>query len=249
MTRITEIAPDLFRIATFVAPFNLQFSQFLLRDDDPLLFHTGPRALFPAVKEAVASLINPAGLRWIGFSHFESDECGTLPEWQQLAPQATAVCSLVGKLVSVDDCLAIRPARGMQEGEVLETGRYRLRFLNTPHVPHCWEAGLFFEETHRTLLCSDLLHQSGDVEPSTEADVLERCRQVLVEYQQGPLANYLPYSTLTEPTLHRLAALQPKTLATMHGSVFVGDGDRALRDYAAVVKEVLNPSAPDRARL
>lgn len=249
MTRITEIAPDLFRIATFVAPFNLQFSQFLLRDDDPLLFHTGPRALFPAVKEAVASLINPAGLRWIGFSHFESDECGTLPEWQQLAPQATAVCSLVGKLVSVDDCLAIRPARGMQEGEVLETGRYRLRFLTTPHVPHCWEAGLFFEETHRTLLCSDLLHQSGDVEPSTEADVLERCRQVLVEYQQGPLANYLPYSTLTEPTLHRLAALQPKTLATMHGSVFVGDGDRALRDYAAMVKEVLNPSQPDRTRL
>ena len=118
----------------------------------------------------------------------------------------------------------------VQECEVLETGRYRLRFLNTPHVPHCWEAGLFFEDTHRTLLCSDLLHQSGDVEPSTEADVLERCRQVLVEYQQGPLANYLPYSTLTEPTLHRLAALQPKTLATMHGSVFVGDGDRALRD-------------------
>lgn len=249
MTRITEIAPDLFRIATFVAPFNLQFSQFLLRDDEPFLFHTGPRALFPAVQEAVASLVDPARLRWIGFSHFESDECGTLPEWQQLAPQATAVCSLVGKLVSVDDCLAIRPARGMQEGEVLETGRYRLRFLNTPHVPHCWEAGLFFEDTHRTLLCSDLLHQSGDVEPSTEADVLERCRQVLVEYQQGPLANYLPYSTLTEPTLHRLAALQPKTLATMHGSVFVGDGDRALRDYAAMLKDVLNPSRPDRTRL
>jgi flavorubredoxin len=248
-TTITEIAPDLFRIATFVAPFNLQFSQFLLRDEEPLLFHTGPRALFPAVKEAVASLIDPARLRWIGFSHFESDECGTVPEWQQLAPGATAVCSLVGKLVSVDDCLAIRPARGMQDGEVLETGRYRLRFLSTPHVPHCWEAGLFFEETRRTLLCSDLLHQSGDVEPSTEADVLERCRQVLTEYQQGPLANYLPYSTLTEPTLRRLAALQPKTLATMHGSVFTGDGGRALRDYAEMVKDVLNPSPPDAARV
>ncbi len=249
MTQITEIAPDLFRITTFVAPFNLQFSQFLLRDDDPFLCHTGPRALFPAVREAVASLIDPTRLRWIGFSHFEADECATLPEWQQLAPHATAVCSLVGKLVSVDDCLAVRPAQGMQDGEVLETGQYRLRFLSTPHVPHCWEAGLFLEEKHRTLLCSDLLHQSGDVEPSTEADVVERCRAVLTEYQQGPLANYLPYSTLTAPTLHRLAALQPKTVATMHGSVFVGDGGRVLRDYATMVKDVLGAVMPDAARI
>lgn len=240
MTQVTEIAPDVFRICTFVSPFNLQFSQFLIRDEEPLLVHTGPRALFPAVKEAVASLIDPAGLRWIGFSHFESDECATVPEWQQLAPAATPVCSVVGKLVSVDDCLALRPARGMHDGEVLDTGRYRFRFVSTPHVPHCWEAGLFFEETHRTLLCSDLLHQGGDVEPFTEADVLERCRQVLTDYQQGPLANYLPYSTLTEPTLHRLADLRPKTLATMHGSAFVGDGARALREYAGMLKEALD---------
>ena len=249
MTDITEVAPDLFRITTFVPPINLQFSQFLLRDDEPFLCHTGPRALYSAVKEAVASLIDPTRLRWIGFSHFESDECATLPEWQQLASQATAVCSLVGKLVSVDDCLALRPARGMQDGEVLETGRYRLRFLGTPHVPHCWEAGLFLEETQGTLLCSDLLHQSGDVEPSTEADVLERCRAVLTEYQHGPLANYLPYSTLTMPTLERLAALEPKTLATMHGSVFVGDGGRVLRDYATMVREVLAPATADPVRL
>jgi hypothetical protein len=113
--------------------------------------------------------------------------------------------------------------------------------LHTPHVPHCWEAGLLFEETQRTLLCSDLFHQSGDVEPATHSDVLGRCRQVLVEYQQGPLANYMPYSTLTEPTLHRLAGLQPKTLATMHGSAFVGDGAQALLDLATMFKVVLGP--------
>ena len=105
--------------------------------------------------------------------------------------------------------------------------------------PHCWEAGFLFEETQRTLLCSDLFHQAGDVEASTQTDVIGRCRQALVEYQQGPLANYMPYSTLTDPTLQRLAALQPKTLATMHGSAFVGDGARALRDLAVVLKEVL----------
>ena len=241
MARITEIAPDLFRITTFVEPFNLQFSQFLVRDDEPLLFHTGPRALFSEVKAAVASLIDLQTLRWIGFSHFESDECATLPEWQQLAPQSQAVCSVVGKLVSVDDCLALRPAKGMTDGEVLQTGTYRFRFLATPHVPHCWEAGLLFEETERTLLCSDLLHQEGDVEPMTESDVLGRCRKTLVEYQQGPLANYMPYCTLTDATLQRLAALQPKRLATMHGSVYVGDGSKALQDLAIIWREVLGP--------
>lgn len=239
MTKITEIAPDLFRLATFVEPFNIQFSQFLVRDDQPLLFHTGPRALFADVKTAVASLIDPQTLRWIGFSHFESDECATVPEWQQLAPQSEVVCSVVGKMVSVDDCLALRPAKGMVDGEVLETGRYRFRFLATPHVPHCWEAGLLFEETQRTLLCSDLFHQDGDVESMTESDVIGRCRDTLVGYQHGPLANYVPYCSLTEVTLNRLAALQPKRLATMHGSVYVGDGSTALRDLAVMWREVL----------
>ena len=242
MAQITEVAPDLFRITTFVEPFNLQFSQFLVRDEEPLLFHTGPRMMFPAVKEAVASLIDPARLRWIAFSHFEADECGTLPEWQTLAQQSTAVCSLVGKLVSVDDCMALRPAKGLTDGELLETGRYRFRFVATPHVPHCWEAGLLFEETQRTLLCSDLFHQAGNVEPVTELDVIGRCRQVLGEYQQGPLANYMPYCTLTDTTLKRLAGLRPKTLATMHGSVHVGDGSQALLDLAVVFREILNPS-------
>ena len=239
MAQITEIAPDLFRITTFLEPFNMQFSQFLVRDAEPLLYHTGPRMLFPAVKEAVASLIDVRTLRWIGFSHFESDECATVPEWQQLAPQSEVLCSVVGKMVSVDDCLALRPAKGMVDGDVLETGRYRFRFLATPHVPHCWEAGLLFEETQRTLLCSDLFHQDGDVEPMTESDVIGRCRETLLEYQRGPLANYVPYCSLTEVTLNRLAALQPKRLATMHGSVYVGDGSTALRDLAVMWREVL----------
>lgn len=239
MAQITEVAPDLFRITTFLEPFNLQFSQFLVRDAEPLLFHTGPRALFPAVKEAVGALIDPHALRWIGFSHFEADECGSLPEWQETARHSSAVCSLVGKLVSVDDCLALRPAKGMADGEVLQTGKYRFRFLATPHVPHCWDAGLLFEETHRTLLCSDLLHQAGNGAPVTESDVVGRCREVLVEYQQGPLANYLPYGPFMDATLMRLAGLQPRTLATMHGSVYVGDGGKALQDLAGVFREVL----------
>ena len=239
MAQITEVAPDLFRITTFLEPFNLQFSPFLVRDAQPLLYHTGPRMLFPAVKEAVASLIDVRTLRWIGFSHFEADECGSLSEWQQLAPQSEAVCSVVGKLVSVDDCLALRPAKGMADNEVLQTGKYRFRFLATPHVPHCWEAGHMFEETQRTLLCSDLLHQAGNGEPVTHSDVVGRCRDVLMEYQQGPLANYMPYCTLTDSTINRLAALQPRTLATMHGSVYVGDGGQALRDLATVFREVL----------
>lgn len=241
MPTVTEIAPDLFRISIYVSDIDLQFNQFVVRDEEPLLFHTGPRAMFAQVRDAVATVLDPSTIRWIGFSHFEADECGSLPEWQQLAPQSTAVCSVVGKLVSVDDCMALRPALGMTDGQVLNTGKYRFRFLSTPHVPHCWEAGLLFEETQRTLLCSDLFHQHGDVEAATESDVLGRCRQVLVEYQQGPLANYLPYSTLTDPTLMRLAELQPKTLATMHGSTYVGDGDRALRDLAVMFKEVLAP--------
>ncbi|BFU97090.1 MAG: conserved protein of unknown function [Nitrospira sp.] len=239
MAQVTEIAPDVFRITTFVAAFDLQFSQFLVRDEEPLLFHTGPRALFPGIREAVASLIDPAAVRWIGFSHFEADECGTLPEWQGLASEATAVCSMVGKVVSVDDCLALRPARGMSDGEVLSTGKYRFRFVSTPHVPHCWEAGLLFEEVNRTLFCSDLFHQGGNVEPVAGSDLLERCRRILLEYQRGPLANYIPYSTLTEPTLLRLAELRPKTMAAMHGSAFVGDGADALRELAAIWKDVL----------
>jgi len=238
MTQITEIAPDIYRISTFIPEVNLQFNQFLVRDEEPLLYHTGMKGLFPAVRDALATLLDPASIRWIGFSHFEADECGALAEWQTLAPAATAVCSLVAKLVSVDD-VARRPARALADGEQLSTGRYRFRLVPTPHVPHCWEASHLFEETQATLLCSDLFHQNGNVEPSTGADVVGRFQQTLLEYQKGPFANYLPYTPHTEPTLQRLAALKPRTLATMHGSTFVGDGAQALTDLAQVMKEVL----------
>ena len=238
-TRVTEIADNIFRLSTFIPEANLGFSQFLVRDDEPLLFHTGMRALFPLVHKAVAGLIDPASLRWIGFSHFEADECGSLNQWQAAAPQAAAVCSFVGKVVSVDDLADGREVRGLNDGEVFETGRRRYRFLHTPHVPHCWEAGLLFEETTGTLFCSDLFHQNGDVEPLTASDVVGRARETMIEYEQGPLANYFPYTERTDGELERLAALEPKVLATMHGSVYSGDGGRAIKDYAVMLREVI----------
>jgi flavorubredoxin len=239
VTNITEIAPDIFRINTFIPESNLGFSQFLVRDEEPLLFHTGMKGLFPVVREAVSTLIDPAKLRWIGFSHFEADECGSLNEWQAIAPQATAVCSFVAKVVSVDDFAPKNPAKGMADGETFETGSKRFRFISTPHVPHCWEAGMLFEETTGVLFCTDLLHQNGDVEPSTTSDVIGRARATFREYQASPLANYFPYTKNTDSEIRRLAALKPKLLATMHGSVFEGDGERALIDYAGMVGQEL----------
>jgi flavorubredoxin len=238
MMAVTEIAPDLYRISTYIPEIDLQFNQFLIKDNEPLLFHTGLKAMFPLVRDAVASLIDPSSIRWISFSHFEADECGSLNEWLQTAPAAQPVCSLVGALVSVND-FALRPARSMTDGEVLSTGKYRFRFLQTPHVPHCWEAGLLFEETIGTLLCSDLFHQSGNVEPLTESDVIERARKTLVEYQASPLANYMPYTKHTDGILQRLADLKPRTIATMHGSAYAGDGERAMHELAVVMREVL----------
>ena len=238
MPAVDEIAPDFYRISTYISEINLQFSQFLINDDEPLLFHTGMRSLFPHVRDAVATVIDPAKIRWISFSHFEADECGSLNEWLQIAPAAQPVCSMVGALVSIND-LAQRPAKGMTDGEVLSTGKYRFRFLQTPHVPHCWEAGLMFEETQRTLLSSDLFHQNGDVEPLTDSDVIDRARNTLIEYQAGPFANYMPYTKHTDPILQKLADLKPRTIAPMHGSAYTGDGERAIRDLALVMREVL----------
>lgn len=239
MTSITEIAPDTFRISTYFPDFGLGFSQFLVRDEEPLLIHTGMRAIFPLVHEAVSKLIDAATLRWIGFSHFEADECGSLNEWQEIAPQATGVCSMVGKMVSVDDFAPKNPAKGMTDGEEFSTGSHTFRFLQTPQVPHCWEAGLLIDTSTGVLFSSDLLHQNGDVEPLTSDSVTDRVRQTLVDYQAGPLANYLPYTPNTDATLRRIAAQKPTTVATMHGSVFSGDGERAILEYAEVLKEVL----------
>lgn len=235
---VTEIAPDCYRISTYIPEIDLQFNQFVIDDEEPLLFHTGMRSLFPAVREGVASVIDPAKLRWISFSHFEADECGSLNEWLQIAPHAQPVCSMVGAMVSIND-FALRPAKGMVDGETFETGRHRYRFVQTPHVPHCWEAGLLYEETKSTLLCSDLFHQGGDVEPLTDANVIERARKTLVDYQASPFANYMPYTKHTDGIMQKLAALNPRTIAPMHGSAFGGDGAQALRDLAVVMREVL----------
>lgn len=240
MTQVTEVAPDVFRISTYVPPIDLQFNQFLVRDEQPLLYHTGLRGMFDEVREAVGRLIDPATLRWIGFSHFEADECGALREWQTVAPRVEAVCSLVAKSVSVDDMVALRPARALADNEAFETGQYRFRFLQTPQVPHAWDAGHLFEETNGTLFCSDLFHQTGDVEPQTGSGaVLERFEQTLRAYQGTPFADYLPFTTHTAATLNRLAALRPRTLAAMHGATYVGDGQKAITELARVLREVM----------
>ena len=235
--RIDEIAPDVHRICVYVPEFQLQFNNFLIRDDEPLLFHAGLRGMFPLVREAVARVVDPAKLRWIAFSHFESDECGALNHWLELATAAQAACSVVGTIVSVDD-YAIRPSRGLADGDVLATGKYRFRFCSTKHVPHGWDAGLLFEETQQTLLCSDLFHQSGDGEPVTSSDVLGRSKNTMLEYQRGPLADYIPYTPMTAGILKKLAYLKPRTLAVMHGSSYAGDGEQALLGLATVFREV-----------
>lgn len=236
--RLAEIAPDHYAISIYVPEFNLRFNHFLIKDDEPLLFHAGMKHMFPFLRDAVARIIDPATLRWISFSHFEADECGALNEWLGLAPHAEPVCGLVGALVSVND-FSFRQARALAHDETLNTGTYRFRFRRTPHVPHNWEAGLLFEEVTRTLLCSDLFTHAGNVEATTESDVVERAKQALIEGQTGPFADAYPYTPSTDSILHGLAELRPKQLALMHGSAFVGDGEKALRDLAMVMREVL----------
>ena len=235
---VTEIASAVYRISTFAPDFGIQFNQFLVHDDEPFLMHTGFKKMFAATRDAVATLLDPTRLRWIGFSHFESDECGALNEWLATAPEAQAACSFVGATVSVND-FAVRPARALADDEVLQTGRHRLRFLATPHVPHCWDAGLVFDETNRTLLCSDLFFQPGDPQPLTSADLVGPARAAIVAGQSSPLAKDMPYTPYTDATLQRLADLKPHTLAAMHGASFSGDGERALRELAGVIRETL----------
>lgn len=236
MATIDEIAPDVFRLSVYVPDFDMQFNHFLVRDEEPLLFHAGLKGMFPALREAVSKLMDPATLRHIAWSHFESDECGALNEWLQLAPQAQPICTLVGKLVSVDD-FSIRPARGMTADDVLSTGKHRFRFHRSPHIPHGWDAGVLFEETRGTLFCSDLFHHFGNVEPITTADLIGPTRKAMQQLQQGPLAGYMPYTRQTEGVLRSLAALKPKTLAVMHGSSFTGDCACLLTELAGVIKD------------
>ena len=202
-----------------------------------MLYHAGLKKMFPILHEAVKTLIEPRELRWIGFSHFEVDECGALNEWLQVAPHAQAVCSEVGALVNMTD-FAISPALAMKTGEVLQTGKRKYRFIQTPHLPHGWDAGVMFEETDKTLLCSDLLHQNGDLVALTDKDILEIHRSSLLFYEAGPLMDYTPYNHKTKRMLCELAALHPKTLATMHGSSYVGDCSKVLEELDEVMKEV-----------
>ncbi len=237
-SKVTEIAEDTYRISTFHPEYGIQFNQFLIKDEEPFLMHTGFKSMFPATLDGLSSIIDPAKLHWIGFSHFESDECGALNELLAVAPHAQAVCGVVGAMVMIND-FADRAPRPLADNEVLQTGKHRLQFLATPHVPHCWDAGLFFDESEQTLLCSDLFFQPGDPEPLTESDIVGRARDAIQDSLTGPLAKDMPYTPYTESTLHRLADLKPKSLAIMHGSSFRGDGGKAINDLAAVIKALL----------
>ena len=226
-TNVHEVAEGIFRINTPVSssiiPGGFSFNQFLLVGEEPLLFHTGPRKMFPLVSEAVGSVLPPESLRHIAFSHFEADECGSLNEWLAVSKHAQPVCGRVAALVSVDD-VADRPARAMSDGEVLDLGGHRLRWFDAPHLPHGWETGYFLEEDSRTLLCGDLFTQPGHGEsPTTEADILEPS-----EAFRGKM-DYFSHSTNAPALLERLANTEPKTLACMHGSVWKGDGATLLR--------------------
>jgi len=240
MALTTEIAPNIYRISIFAQRGNVQFNHFLVKDDEPLLFHTGLRGMYAEIREAVSKLINVSELRHIGFSHFESDECGSLNEWLAAAPNSDVISSQLGARVNVNDFIG-RESRALTDGGTFTTGQYRFRYCQTPHLPHGWDAGVLFEETQKTLFCSDLFHQAGDVEPLTSADVVGRSHQALKEYQTGILAEYMPYTPLTAKNLEKLARLKPRTLAIMHGSSYTGDCAQALDDLNVILRDVFGP--------
>ena len=238
-TNVHEIAAGIYRINTPVAlPGDRKFSfnQYLIADEAPLLFHTGPRRMFPLVREAIEQVLPVERLRFVGLSHFENDECGAINELLAVAPQAVPVCGQVAAMVSIDD-FADRKARALADGETLSLGRHTVRWLDTPHVPHAWECGFLFDETTRTLLCGDLFTQPGaEHEPLTAGDILgpsEAMRQQL---------DYYAYGRGTAAALDRLASLQPRTLACMHGSAWEGDG-------AALIRELRSCLVPAHAEV
>jgi flavorubredoxin len=226
--RVDEIAEGIYRISTPVTliPGGFSFNQYLVADEEPLIFHTGPRRLFPGIRDAVARVLPPATLRYVAFGHVESDECGSLNDWLAVAPKAVPVCSQVAAMVSVSD-LADRPPRALADGETLTLGRHRVTWLDAPHVPHAWENGFLMEESTRTFLCGDLLTQPGDGATAlTSADVLTPSEAM----RKG--MDYYAHAPSTRSVLERFAALAPKTLACMHGSAYTGDGARLLRELA-----------------
>jgi flavorubredoxin len=232
-TNIQEVASGIYRINTpVVMPVGgFSFNQYLIVDDEPLIFHTGPRKMFPLVHEAVASVLPPARLRHIAFSHVEADECGSLNEWLAAAPRSTPLCGTVAALVSIED-LADRPPRAIADGELLSLGEHAVRWFDTPHLPHAWECGFLMEETTSTLLCGDLFTQGGADNPAvTESDILgpsEAFRHQM---------DYFSHTKNARQMLQRLASARPTTLACMHGSAWRGDGARLLRALADAICE------------
>jgi flavorubredoxin len=224
-TRIDEIVDGIYRISTPVSklPGGFSFNQYLILDDEPLLFHTGPRRLFPLVREAIASVMPVDRLRHISFSHYEADECGALNEFLAAAPSATPLCGRVAALVSVTD-IADRAPRSMDNGETLSLGSHTVQWHDTPHLPHAWECGFLYETRTRTLLCSDLFSQGGaEHPPLTEADILGPSEAFRAQM------DYYSHTRNGRAMIERLAALQPTTLACMHGSAWRGDGASLLR--------------------
>jgi flavorubredoxin len=225
-TTVTEIADGIYRLSTLTdaVPGGFTFNQFLVSGDEPLLFHTGPKALFATVSDAMNTVVPVGTLRWVTFGHWEADESGALNDWLAAAPRAELAVGAIGTMLSGND-QAIRPPRPLADGEVLDLGGKRVRWVDTPHVPHGWDAGLLFEETTGTLLCGDLLTQTGAA-PTTMGDVV------------GPaiaLEDMMRATSLTPrtaPTIRRLADLRPSTLALMHGPSFSGDGASALLGLA-----------------
>jgi flavorubredoxin len=228
-TRVDEVADDVYRISTWVpdiGPDGFSFNQFLVRADEPLLFHTGHRSMFPIVSEAIDRLVGLDSLRWISFGHFESDECGAMNELLAAAPNAQVANGALACAVSINE-VADRPPRQLANDEVLDLGGKRVRYLATPHVPHCWDAGLLFEETTDTLFCGDLFTHTGRVGPDAASDVVGPAIATEGVFHATCL------TPNTGPTIRRLAELGATTLVTMHGSAFAGDTESALRDLAA----------------
>jgi flavorubredoxin len=231
-TTTTEIADGIHRITTFIPDAGIPFNQYLLVADEPMLFHTGGRGLFPAVSAAVSGVIPVDSLRWISFGHVESDECGAMNQWLAAAPRAEVVHSTTGVLVSLND-LADRPPRALADGEVLDLGGKRVRWIDTPHVPHAWEAGLIHEEATRTLFVGDLFTAMGECPAITDADIVEPAigaEAVFHATSIGPA---------TAPTIRRLAEFDAATLALMHGPAFTGETGDALRGLADVYEAMV----------
>jgi flavorubredoxin len=232
-TRIDEIASGIYRIYTpfrHLLPGGFNFNQYLVVDDEPLLFHTGLRRMFPLVREAIEAVIPVTHLRYLGLSHFEADECGAMNEFLAVAPSAQPLASALGTMVSVND-VADRPGRGLTDGEEFSTGAHRLKWIYTPHVPHGWDCGVLFDHATQTLLCGDLFTQGGsDHPPVTEQEVLGPSEQF-----RKPL-DYFAHSTGSSAILEKLAALRPTTLACMHGSAFRGDGGALLRGLSGILE-------------